>query len=279
MVETDVTWKINGLDLDTALGGYLTSVTAWQSPVTVRRTPIVIPGVHGTKTRSAVVLDEAQVVIQIAWDEVTSQADLQERVSHATALLTQPTITLTRISGGLETSAAAELVSIAPDDFVPGRGAKLLAIFAIGGVFFRGPTVTSAEIPFATDLINAELTDLAGSTGQILDAVARVTGPRTNPYLTDPTTGTGLQWTGTVPAGQYLFMSAKPLSARLSANQTDWVSGGTDVSAALSWPAAGRLLLSPVVQSGTVRKVLISATGAAGSAASKLTIRAARSFL
>ena len=275
----DVTWKLNGLDLDEDLGGYLGAVTVWRPAVSVRGTTIVIPGQHGARRPGLPVYEEPQVTIQLVRDEVETQSDLEEKVNQASALLAQPSLTVTRVSGDLETSAVASLVSIAADGFIPGRAGSATALLAVPGVFFRRPVWTSPDLAFAGDVTSVELAGLSGSTAPIPDAVIRITGPRTNPYVTDPSTGTGIFWQGTVAAGQHLFLCPKPLSARLSANAADWLSGGTDVSGAVSFPAAGRLQMWPVVQTATTRKVLVSATGTGGTAASKLAVRAQGSHL
>lgn len=152
-------------------------------------------------------------------------------------------------------------------------------LFAIPGTFFRAAAWTSADLAFAADLTMAELSGLSGSTAPIGDATIRVTGPATSVTVTDPTTGAGITWSGSLAAGQYLFMRPRPLSARISSLSSEWTSGGTDVSTGLDFPAAGRLQLWPVVQSATVRKVLINATGDGRTTATKLAVQAQGAYL
>lgn len=271
-------YLINGLDLATALGLTLTDDTTWRSSVSVRRSPITIPGQHGTLNPSRPVIDESKVSVD-AWAIAASQAQLEEAVNQFNALAMQSTLTLTRASGGITTSAIANLVSIAHSDYVEDTAAHLVALFAIPAGLFRETVANGDDIAFSANLVNTELVALSGSSGPIVDAVVRITGPATSVSITDPGTGTGLTWAGTLAAGQYLFLCAKPLSGRISANASDWISGGTDQSPLVSHPAAGRLELCPVVQSGTVRKILLSASGVGRSAATKIAVRAGRCYL
>ena len=274
----DITWKLNSYDLDEALGAFLTDTTVWRPNVTVRRSPITIPSVHGTTSPAQVVFDEPQVTISPKWN-CASQADLEEKTNHARALFAQPTLLLGRVSGGLETSAKANLVSISEADFLVGQTASCVILLAIPGVFFRSTLTTGDDLDFSTDLASVEIGGLSGSTGPVPDATIRITGPCTNPYVTDPLSGTGISWAGTLTAGQYLFLRARPLTGRVSTDPDSWVAGGTDVSAQVSFPAAGRLQLWPVVQTATSRKVLLSATGTGKTAATKLAVSGQGSYL
>jgi len=275
---TGYTWLLNGIDLDVETG-HLAAVTLWRPPISTRRSPVTIPGMHGSLTSGLPVFEDPQIVIGIRTTQ-TTQAALEEAVNMVAALLTQPTLTVTRVSGGLTTSARAELVSADMDnDFLAGGTSAPVAVLSIPGVFFRDTAAVSTDFPFTADLVNQEVATLSGSTGPIGDAVIRITGACTNPVVTDPGTGTGISYAGTVASGQYLFMSARPLSARISSSASDWLSGGSDVSPAVSFPAAGRLQLWPVVQSATVRKVLLSATGTGRTGSPKLAVRGQRSYL
>lgn len=274
----DYTWLLNGIDLD-ALSGRLAKATLWRPPIATRRNPITIPGEHGNLDVGLPVFNEPLLTIAMRAKGV-GQAEAEEAVNAVAAMITQPTLTLTRVSGGVSASAVVKLVSADMDNaFVYGVGSGPVAVFAIPGVFFRSPVTTSAELAFQSNLVSAEVATLSGSTGPIIDAVVRISGPCTNPQITDPGTGTGLSWTGSITATQYLFIQPRPLRARVSTNAEHWESGGTDVSATLGFPAAGRLQLWPVVQAATVRRVRISATGSGKTSATKLTVRAKGAYL
>jgi hypothetical protein len=278
---SDFGWAVNGSPLATAFGDlFLTDATLWRPSVEIRRSPVVIPGVHGTVNPSLPVYGEPTVGLTLR-SRQASQAALEEAVNQAVAILTAPSLTLTRTSGTSVTTAVAQLVSLDPgDSFIYGQAARIVAVFAIPGVFFRTTAWTSDDIAAAGDLTNQELSGLSGSTGPIVDPVFRLAGPWTNPYLSDPSTGTGIYYSGTVAAGSFLYLCPKPLSARIATSSSAWSSGGTDVSAAVSYPAAGRLQLWPVVQTATTRKVLISTTGTSRVAGqTKLAVQARGSYL
>lgn len=276
---SDFGWAVNGIPFETAFGPlFLTDATLWRPPVEVRRTAITIPGQHGSVSPGLPVYGEPKLPIVLRSIQA-SQAALEEAVNQAITILTGPNITLSRTSGTRTTSAVAQLESLTPEDFTYRKMARITAVYAIPGVFFREAAALSTDNVFSSDLVNVEIATLSASTAPIPDAVVRITGPCVNPSVTDPWTGTGISWAGTVAAGQYLFLCPRPLSARLSSSSGDWLSGGTSVVGAVSWPATGRLQLWPVVQSATTRKVLLSATGTSKTAATKLCVRAGASYL
>jgi len=271
---------INGLTVDAALGLKLEQDTTWKMNVSARQTLVEIAGQHGNLNLGLPVFDAGTVSMQ-ALAMAASETAIEEAITQFTALCASPTLTLTRISGGVTTTATAKLVSISPTGWVPGASmVRIVALFALPGVFLRGDVWTSADLAAQTDVVAAELSGLSPSSAPIVDTTCRITGPCVNPYVSDPGTGTGLQWIGTVAAGQYLFMCAKPLSARLSSSAADWAAGGTDVSANLSYPGAGLLQLWPAVQAAAIRKVLVSMTASSGrTSATKLAVRGQAAFL
>lgn len=272
-------WSINGLTVADALGLHLLRETTWALNVTARQSPIEIPGEHGS-VQVGLPTYESGTVTMSALAVASSEAAVESAIAQFKALCGSPSLVLTRTSGDVTATAAARLVSVAPADWAPGAwSVRIVAIFAIPGVFLRGPVWTSADIAAMWDLSAAELTGLSTSTAPIGDAIMRATGPCTNPYVSDPSTGTGLSYIGTVAAGQYLFLAARPLTARLSSSSADWLSGGTDVSAALTYPGAGRLQLWPVVQTATTRKVQVSMTGSGRTSATKLAVRGQAAYL
>lgn len=281
-MSTEHTWRVNGMDLDDAGSlGWLMEGTMWRPPVGTRRRAVVVPGRHGTLSPTLPEFEEPIVRLTCrTLPTLTTHTTIAAAVDALTALVTQPAPTLTRISAGVTASARAELVSITSDDFSISLRAVTTVLFAIPGVFLSETATVGTDLAFSADLVSAEVSHLAGLTGPVGDAVVRITGPATNPAVTNPITGTGISWTGVVPAGQYLFMSAATLTARLSAASGDWLAGGTPVTATVSYPPAGGLQLWPTVSpTPTDRKALLSATATGKSAATKLAVRAGRWFL
>lgn len=271
-------WLLNGHDLADVLGLTLTDDTTWRASTTIRRNPITIPGQHGVLSRSIPVFEEPKVTVD-AWVIAASEVALQDAVDQVVALAVQSTLTLTRVSAGVSASARVDLVSIGHSGYVEDAASRIVMLFAVPGAFFRSAVWTSDDVDFAADLVNVEMPGLSGSTAPIADAVLRVTGPCTNPYFTDPTTGTGVMYVGAVAAGEYLYLCPKPVSARISTSPTAWATGGSDVSGHVTFPAAGQLQMWPVVQSATERKVLLSATGSGRTTATKIAVRGQAAYL
>lgn len=273
-----LTWTINGLDLDNlATYGLIVEPAMWRPPITVRLQSLEIPGRHGELSPGLPVF-EAPLLTLSVWRTGT-QAAIEEATNALIATLNQPSITLARESGGLVTTAVARLASMSFEGFVVGSTSRATAVLRIPGVFFRTAAQVGSESVFSANLTNVAVPHLAGSTAPITDAVIRITGPCTNPSITDPTTGTGISWTGTVPAGEYLFLRPERISAVRSTTDSTWLSGGIGANSGVDFPAAGPLQLWPMVDSFATRTIRFSATGTGRSGATRLTIRAGRSYL
>lgn len=272
-------WLVNGLSATQAFGLRLTQDTSWKAGAATRRTTMQLPNMHGLLNLGLPVFDETQVTLD-AWLWASSEAQIEEACNQFLAVCSAPRLTLTRISGGLTLTAAAALVTIGHDGWTPGAACHVVVVFAIPGAFLRDPApATSNDFVFSGTISNQPIVQLAGSTAPIPDPMIRVTGPCTGVTVSDPQTATAISWTGSLPAGQYLFISPHPLSARVSDNAADWSSGGTSVLAGVDYPGAGRLQLWPVVDSGTARSVKFTAQGSGLTPASRLCIQARRSYL
>lgn len=239
-------WLINGVD---TARWRLQRGNGWRTPITVRRDTIEAPGRHGNLEawRPNVYAEPVvplELVSVVPFDEDVALEDLTNELL---GILTAPTLTLTRISGGIQASARARLVSLTPGEYFAGRLARYTAVLAVPGVFFRGPEGDSVPVALTSTPKVVDLANLTGSTGPIADAVVRVAGPLTSVTVGDDSTGTGLSWTGSLPVGQYLYLHAEQAVARRSASSTAWgPEDGTDVSGGLDYPVAGRLALQPV---------------------------------
>ncbi|MGC4151492.1 MAG: hypothetical protein QM628_00240 [Propionicimonas sp.] len=287
----DYTWLLNGVDLDEASLG-LASVTLWRPPISVRRSPVEVTGRHGSiSSKRPPVFTEPQLVIGFRADQA-SQAALEAAITKLAALLAAADLTVTRISGGVSTSAPAELVSADMDaGFVPGGFAAPLAILAVPTVFLRQPSDVGGPLPFNANLTAAALPHLAGSSAPITDAIVRLKGPHAGLFtITDAATGTGLsQSAASLTGSQYLYVDAGRFRSWISASDSAWTGVGTDVSANLDYPAAGILQLWPVVEpavgdssfaAASAPTVRISATGGTGRTGdTTLAVYAGRSFL
>lgn len=277
MADADIGWTLNGID---AYRWRVQSGSIWRLPVARRRDVTTVPNRHGSQTTGKPpVYEEASASLELLCKG--PMVDLESAANELTGLLTAPGLILGRYSGGLVTSAAAEFVTMSPGQFVPDVGAFFTALLAVPGVFMRRPIADTAPATIVTGGTIVTLATLAGSTGPITDAVLRFTGPATSVKAVDDGYGTGLSWTGVLPAGQYLFLDARTLTARISALATDWAAGGTNVTSGLDYPPPGVLQIQPRIE-GTDpadRRCKLAITGTGFTAATALAVRAAPSYL
>ena len=106
---SDYTWLLNGVDLDQVTLG-LAGVTLWRPPVSTRRSPVTVPGRHGTIRSGLPVFEEPTLTIGVRTPGA-SMAALEAAVNAVAGVLAQPSLTVTRISGGITMTTQAELVS------------------------------------------------------------------------------------------------------------------------------------------------------------------------
>lgn len=273
----DVGWSLSGIDTER---WRVQAGSLWRPPVTVRRDVLTIPSRHGVVvTGKPPVFEEPTVTLELLCEGV--QADLEALANELTGILAMPGLTLGRYSGGLVTSAAAQLVSISPGEFVPDIGAFFTASLAVPGVFLRGPSADSAPVVVTSGAVVTVAT-LAGSTAPIADTILRVRGSATSVQIVDPVTLTGLSWAGTALAPtEYLFLDAATLTARRSASATDWTTGGTVVTGQISYPGVGPLQAWPRMEGAdpSDRRVKLTVTGTGFDATTALAVRARPAYL
>lgn len=273
-----LTWKINNVDLDAGSLGFIVEPSMWRPPISLRNTEIVLPTRHGSIIPDLPTFDAPLLTLSV-W-RAASQTNIEAATNALVALLTQPSLTLTRESGGIVASAPADLQSMSFDNFVVDSTSRATAVLKVPGVFFRGNIVTSADINFTADFDSVAVAALDGSTAPIADPIIRILGPVTNPIIRNPTSGTSIGYTGTVPAGTYLFIRLDNLSARTSTTSTDWNAGGTTVTQNLTYAPRGILQLWPAISGDPfTRPVLLSGTGTGKTSAARVTVQAAKAYL
>lgn len=127
-----------------------------------------------------------------------------------------------------------------------------------------------------------EITTLQGATGPINDAIILVTGPVTNPVLTDYATGAHVQLNAAIPSGQFWRLNVDTWATRYGAGLTLTSSDTTGTSGdGITHSGGGNarfLRLQPTVVTG-LRRVQIALTGTGITAATAITVRARRKYL
>ena len=274
-----MSWRINGVDPE-AVTGALVKGTVWRPSVSTRRPVVEIPGVHGTVDIGQLPVFAEPTVLWRLYHHGATPADHEQLVGSVLAMVSAPKLALSRVVGAKVTTAAAKLITADWGDGLNPTAESKIA-FAIPGVFFRDGNLTPWWYAWGTGALSAQaVPHLATSTGPITDAVVRFLGPVTNPSITDVASGTSLSWSGSVPAGTYLYLDARTLTARTSTSSTAWTSGGTNVTSTLGYGVGGPLQLWPRLSANpAVREVVIAAAGTGRTAATQIAIRAEGSYL
>ncbi|MEV4177010.1 hypothetical protein [Nonomuraea sp. NPDC049709] len=174
-----------------------------------------------------------------------------------------------------------------PELWVGAARARLAAVIEVPSVYWRDET--TATWTGNADLDDLLITTLAGSTAPITDALIRVTGPISSMTVTDVATqgklGLLTPGSNSLAAGERLILDCAAMRAAVVTTDTwDLATGGdrTGVISVFGPGSASRWLhLTPAVAVGDPfsRTVLISCSGSGITAASKLEVRARRSYL
>lgn len=255
----------------------LTMASLFSPGVTVRRQSLPLPGRHGAVPAGAVVFQEPTLALE--WELTASTwAGLEEERAQLSLLLARPGDLQVTRTVGTPCTARARLVSIGEGTTVTASPLLVVpVVLALPDVFLRGDVVTTVSYPVPS--AGSAIVALGGS-APIADAKVRVTGPATSVTVTDQTSGTGLSWTGALAAGQYLYLDAAALTARISSSGSAWDSGGTDASAGLDYPAAGPLQLWPQMNlAPSARLVVVAASGTGTSGATQFVVQARPAWL
>lgn len=188
------------------------------------------------------------------------------------------------VMGSIVRVAEVTVEAASEPEYFPGAAmARLTAVVKIPAVYWRDEADATWEgvLPGAGQIV----TPLAGSTGPIVDAVLRVTGPAIQPAVMDVASGGAVAYAGTVQAGEYLLVDCGQLTAAVVTTDTWDQTGGTDVTGDINATGPGSafrwLHLTPAMAVGDPhsRAVLVDAEASGTSAESALTIRARRSYL
>ncbi|TMR91460.1 hypothetical protein [Nonomuraea basaltis] len=192
-------------------------------------------------------------------------------------------MTLTFIAGTVVRQADVILDGISePEINTDAAMARLTAVMRIPGVYWRDEIETTWQ--GSANAADQPVSTLAGSTGPIIDALVRFTGPAVNPALTDVATAGTVSRSSGLLAGERLLIDCGQMRARLVTSDTWDTAAGTDVTGQIAATGPGSafrwLHLTPAV--GVLdpfsRVVLVTTTATSAAAASKIEVRARRSY-
>ncbi len=287
------TYSLDGVALDHPAGCWRLKQGTRRRPLPgVRSVEVVVPGRAGELP--IVGLDRATTTLALEFGvtaATTAGADggfeqLEANLEALSALLgvQHRLMTLRYEAGSLVRVAEVTIPTVSEPEIWPGANrARLTAICRIPGVYWRDET----EATWAGLLPGASqaATPFAGSTGPIVDALLRVTGPATNPSVTDVATGGKVSYTGTVSAGNRLLIDCGSLKAAIVTTDTWDLTTGSDVTGNIGATGPGSafrwLHLTPAVAVGDPfsRVVLVTSAATATTGASGLQVRARRAYL
>lgn len=274
-------YHVEGLDVD--IPWNIIRGTTYRPVVSVRGLQTDIPGRNGVFVPpQAHTYDAPTVNLTFALSRQPG-VTLEAAVNNLVGAFARPgEVMVTRISEGQTTRAACRLVSMSePDGLFIAQVATMTVVLRVPGVFFRGEPIISAPYSLAVDRL-VDIPTLSGSTAPITDSVLRVRGPLDRVSATDPSTRTGISWSGDLAADQYLYLNTDALTARRTTAANAWEVGGEPVSGAVDYPVAGPLQIWPALTTAgpLVRpcQLQLSASGPR-TTATEFTIRGRRAFL
>jgi hypothetical protein len=185
------------------------------------------------------------------------------------------------VKTGVQRQALCQRQDQIEPEIVPGLSASFSVSLLIPSGMWQDTATADWTQNSAVSGTTYEVTSLQGGTAPIQDAIFLVTGPATNPRITDPNTAEWVQYTGTVAAGSAWRVNAGTFASRVGAGLTLASSDttGTDQTAATTFSQANRFLTSvPVLATGLRRHQLVL-TGTSFTSATALSVRARRKYL
>lgn len=258
-------YLINGVPLD---GGncVIEYGSDWLSPISPVVDVVTVPGVHGIAVPPVPpVIGQRTLTMKIGCAGTAGW----EETRRVLRLLTMPRLTLTRRVPDqlMDRCADVVLTSLTADDTTVGRYTRYTAAFSMTSPFWRASDPTLTALPDDGVLLDASAIpgpatwwegepnnsvsvlapdgypDGYMSDAPIDDMIIRVPKGVDAMTLTDPTSGTGISWSGKTTAG-YLYVDPKRLRAWTDGNEAAW-EGGADATAGLDYAAAGPLQIWP----------------------------------
>ena len=258
-------YLINGVPLD-GDNCVIEYGSDWLSPISPVVDVVTVPGVHGiTVPPVPPVVGQRTLTMKIGCAGTAGW----EETRRVLRLLTMPRLTLTRRVPDqlMDRCADVVLTSLTADDTTVGRYTRYTAVFSMTSPFWRAHDPTMTALPDDGVLLDASAIpgpatwwdgepnnsvsvlapdgypDGYMSDAPIDDMIIRVPKGVDAMTLTDPTSGTGISWSGKTTAG-YLYVAPKRLRAWTDGNEAAW-EGGADVTAGLDYPASGPLQIWP----------------------------------
>lgn len=155
--------------------------------------------------------------------------------------------------------------------------AKFNVVLRVPGAFWQD--VSTTDYSSATNLTSGTTVTMAaydGATAPMEDHMIVVSGPATNPRLTDPATGMFVQFNGTIGAGTDWQVDAANYTSRTGSSILFTVGAGTNVIANTVFGGGGPRLMTLTPKAGGPQLTL---TATSPGAATQIRARGRRKFL
>jgi hypothetical protein len=285
---------VDGVSLDTVAYNIEAKTRQWPA---ARAADVAVPGVDGEIASLNDDLDSTLVSLSMwvlgtdttgaipggstAMDQCRANMDTLAHLFRKTHALLDVRET-SHTSGTIRQAYCKVVDAIAPDIKAGGLGRFTVSLKVPDGLWQDVSTADWTSTPTIVSGNFYEITTLQGATGPTNDAIILVTGPVTNPKLTDFTTGAYVQLNQTLTGSQFWRLNMATWSTRYGASLTlgSTDATGTDgqASTVFGGGKAQFLRLVPSVVTG-LRRSQISLTGTGITSATTISVRARRKFL
>lgn len=279
------TFTIDGVDLQSALAIRVTSDSVFHTVSGVRSSAVSLPGMHGSLTVQTEEFYEAgHLVLQCWMDGQGNPTTHEQKLDAFLTLLQGPLDVRKTMSDGTIRQALCYLRASVDPEHRPGAWTKLAIPLEMPGAFWRDVSASTFSQTQPVNGTTYAMSNLAGDTAPITDAVILWTGPITNPQATDPVSGSSITWQGTVAAGAQVRVQAGTMTA-VSGTGIGLAGAGADASGALvpSGPGSAFRLIEfmPLMVGGdpTNRSVSIKVNGSGITSATNVQVSARRAFI
>jgi hypothetical protein len=191
--------------------------------------------------------------------------------------------TITQERPGGNRRALVKVVDVIAPDESNAWDAEVAVSCLIPGSYWEDEATADWSQAGAVSGTAYAVTTLAGATAPIHDGVILVTGPVTNPVVTDPYTGAQVSLAAAVPAGDAWRLNCATWSSRTGTGLTlaSADTTGTDRTALTSFQGGSSRYLSMVPErtARNTRRVRLTLTGTGLTGATALAVRARRKYL
>lgn len=277
-----ITYAVNGVALDDADGRWsLMKGSSIAPAVSAEQMTVKVPGIDGLLPVASEARQAPPLTFRIKV-QGTTDATLRDRLLALlmTIAPSRGSVTLARSIDGVLTYTAAKMESISEPEYAPARSAATVTVtYRLPQVYWRqdADDWTQAGITSGTGYTIGTLAD---TSAPIYDARILVTGPITNPKVTDTVSGEWALLTATIASGEAVLLDCKNWLAYRGSSTLD--AGDTGATGLLTTSGGPYMLpLAPEMVSGNPanRRIRLSVTGSGFTSATALSVRAAKAFL